>query len=424
MKAQVKKTAFRTGLTRDDVARPGRGEAVSRFDHSLSRRSLGVGGSHAAIRFLVLHFGFRVFSRRSVLLLALPLLALPLGAQTPTPTPPPTVSISGTVTYCSNPTLPPLPGVTMTLSGNLSGSTTTNGAGFYTFTGLPSGGSYTVTPTKAALPPGSIDAGINTVDVVAIVRHLLHIPPPLTGCRLAAADVNSIGGINVVDIIAMQRFLVGLSTGIANTGKYQFNPTSRTYMGIVTDQTNQNYDALVFGDVASPFADSAGGPSQDGTSANEVPATVATLSLPNVAVDTFVTDFITQVTTTTIEAKNKLVGFQGDFTFDERVVTFQSEPVQKAGMTGGNWNVLGNVLDGAGPIRTLRISAYSNDFMPLSGPGTLFELRMTKVSKAAQRTQLLWAAPPNEFIFIDADLNTQKPGYAGSGSITQSGKRK
>jgi hypothetical protein len=45
------------------------------------------------------------------------------------------------------------------------------------------------------------------------------------------------------------------------------------------------------------------------------------------------------VTTTAIDAKNKLVGFQGDFTFNERVVTFQSEPVQNAGLTGGNWNV-------------------------------------------------------------------------------------
>ena len=124
-----------------------------------------------------------------------------------------------------------------------------------------------------------------------------------------------------------------------------------------------------------------------------------------------------------IDAKNKLVGFQGDFTFDERVVTFQSEPVQKAGITGGNWNVSGNVLPGAGPIRTLRVLAYSNDFTPLSGSGTLFELRMTRVSQAAQGTQLLWAAPPNQFIFIDADLKTQKPGNAAPGSITPSGKR-
>jgi hypothetical protein len=92
--------------------------------------------------------------------------------------------------------------------------------------------------------------------------------------------------------------------------------------------------------------------------------------------------------------------------------------VQKAGLTGGNWNVAANVLPGAGPIRTLRISGYSNDFTPLSGLGTLFELRMTSVSKAAQGTQLLWAAPPNHFIFIDADLNTQKPGNVTPGSVT------
>ena len=123
------------------------------------------------------------------------------------------------------------------------------------------------------------------------------------------------------------------------------------------------------------------------------------------------------MTTTTIDAKNKLVGFQGDFTFDERVVTFQNEPVQKAGITGGNWNVSGNVLPGPGPIRTLRVLGYSNDFTPLSGSGTLFELRMTRVSKGAQSTQLIWAAPPDHFIFIDADLNTQKPGDAVAGVV-------
>ena len=56
-------------------------------------------------------------------------------------------------------------------------------------------------------------------------------------------------------------------------------------------------------------------------------------------------NFIAAARTTAIEEKNTLVGFQGDFTFDERVVSFQSdEPVQKAGITGGNSNVSGNVL--------------------------------------------------------------------------------
>jgi hypothetical protein len=133
---------------------------------------------------------------------------------------------------------------------------------------------------------------------------------------------------------------------------------------------------------------------------------------------------IVPVTTTALDAKNKLVGFQGDFTFDERMVTFQSEPVQNTGLTAGNWNVSGNILPGTGPIRTLRISAYSNDFAPLSGSGTLFELRMTRVGKAAAGAPLRWAAPPDEFIFIDTDLKTQTPGNAAPGSVTPSGKRR
>jgi hypothetical protein len=164
--------------------------------------------------------------------------------------------------------------------------------------------------------------------------------------------------------------------------------------------------------------------STDDTGSREIASTVAKLSLPDVAADQSMTNFIAAVTTSAIDGKNKLVGFQGDFTFDERVVTFQSPPVQKAGITGGNWNVSGNVLPGAGPIRTLRISSFSNDFAPLNGSGTLFELRMSMVSKAAQSTQLLWAAPPDHFFFIDADLNTQKPDTAAPGSVTPSGKRK
>jgi hypothetical protein len=130
------------------------------------------------------------------------------------------------------------------------------------------------------------------------------------------------------------------------------------------------------------------------------------------------------VTTTKIDARNRLVGFQGDFTFDERAVSFESEPVQKAGLTGGNWNVSGRVLDGDGPIRTLRISAYSENFLPLSGSGTLFELRMMPVNNPAKDTQLLWAAPPNRFIFIDADLNAQRPINAPPGIVTTTGNRK
>ena len=91
------------------------------------------------------------------------------------------------------------------------------------------------------------------MDVVADQRHFLSQGTPLSGCRLTAADVNGLNGIDTVDVIALQRFFLGFSTGLANAGKYQFNPVSRGYTGIVSDQTSQNYDALIFGDVVTGF---------------------------------------------------------------------------------------------------------------------------------------------------------------------------
>jgi hypothetical protein len=141
--------------------------------------------------------------------------------------------------------------VTLTVTGSGSGSTLSDGAGNYTLS-LTGGGSYTVTPTKAALAPGS--SGINTVDVIAVQQHFLNITP-LTGCRLTAADVNGNGRVDTIDVTAINRFYLGQTSGIGNVGKYQFIPTSRSYPGIGGNQTGQNYDALIFGDVASHFVD-------------------------------------------------------------------------------------------------------------------------------------------------------------------------
>lgn len=171
----------------------------------------------------------------------------------PTPTPTPMPGISGVVIYCTNPALNPVPGVTMTLTGTSGGSTTTGAAGNYSFTGLIYGGNYTVTPTKTALSPGS--PNISTVDVIATQRHFLNLGTPLSGCRLAAADVNGDSSVNTVDVVAIQRFFLGLSTGIDNVGKYQFTPANRTYTELGTSQFGQNYDTLVFGDVVAPFAE-------------------------------------------------------------------------------------------------------------------------------------------------------------------------
>jgi hypothetical protein len=144
-----------------------------------------------------------------------------------------------------------VPNVTLSLTGDLTASTVTDLSGNYQLSSLVSGGIYTVTPSMAPLAPGS--AGIDTVDAVTIQRHFLNLAPIPTGCRLDAADVTGDGQINTVDASAVRRFFLGLSTGTANVGKYRFTPASRSYPGVTSDQTGQNYDTLVLGDVASPF---------------------------------------------------------------------------------------------------------------------------------------------------------------------------
>jgi len=91
------------------------------------------------------------------------------------------------------------------------------------------------------------------VDVIAIQRHFLNLGIPLSGCRLTAADVNGVSGVDTVDVIAVQRFFLVFSTGIANTGEYLFSPANRNYSTVVTNQFSQDYDTLIFGDVAGPF---------------------------------------------------------------------------------------------------------------------------------------------------------------------------
>ena len=328
------------------------------------------------------------------------------------------MTIAGIASHCAN--AAPMANVTFSLTGDATGSTLSDNSGNYQFLSVLTGGSYTVTPNKSPLAPGS--PGISTIDIVATQRHFLNVSL-LPGCRLTAADANGDTAVNTIDVVAIQRFFLGLTTGTANVGKYQFSPTSRTYPSFVSDHTSENYDVLVIGDVASPFADRPAGPSLDAAveadGNSESMSLSTTVMLPSYAFDRSIPKLILPVTTTTIDPKEKLVAFQGDLTFDERVVRFQNEPAQKAGLTGGNWNVSSNVLDGPGPIRTLRISAFSSDLEPLSGAGTLFEILLAPVNNGARNTPFVWADSPNDFIFIDLDLRARKPTVNSPGNTAR-----
>lgn len=174
----------------------------------------------------------------------------PSPTLTPSPTPTPAhINVSGAVASCSSSIGVPIASVSLNVTGDMTTSTLSDSGGNYWFSSFAAGGSYTVTPDKSRLNPGA--ATVNTVDLVAVQRHFLGIARFPPGCQFTASDVTGDGVANTADVIAMQRFVLGLVNGIANTGKYQFTPSSRSYPTLMADQTTQNYETLILGDVVS-----------------------------------------------------------------------------------------------------------------------------------------------------------------------------
>src|SRR5204863_8834156 len=106
------------------------------------------------------------------------------------------------------------------------------------------------------------------------------------------------------DVIAIQRFVLTMTSGTGNTGQYQFNPVNRGYTGVVTDQTGQDYDALVFGDVAGGFVYRPGDGNEWGS--GEIAAAVAAVTLPDISSAESKSNFVGAVRASEIDPKNKL----------------------------------------------------------------------------------------------------------------------
>jgi hypothetical protein len=128
--------------------------------------------------------------------------------------------IRGKIVICG--TGQPSAGVMVTISGGSNGFVFTNNLGEYQFT-VPISASYTITPSKAPVTPGS--SIISTLDVVALQRYYLNPGKYPTTCN-AATDVDGSGGANTVDAIAVQRFIFGHQ--LFNVGQYRFYPVIPT----------------------------------------------------------------------------------------------------------------------------------------------------------------------------------------------------
>jgi len=121
-------------------------------------------------------------------------------------------------------------------------STTTNTSGVYAFASFVSGNyKMTITPSDAW-------GGVNSTDALAILNHFAQITP-LTGMKLAAADVNYSHSVNGTDaLFVMKRYTAMISS--FPVGDYLYH--SDTVIVAGSNVTN-NLDMLCFGDVNASF---------------------------------------------------------------------------------------------------------------------------------------------------------------------------
>jgi hypothetical protein len=290
--------------------------------------------------------------------------------------------ISGTVNYCISPKA--VPGVVVTAAGTPPKMNTTDNAGNYQLTELGSG-SYVVTPTKT----GNIN-GISSFDASLVAQHAAGLIT-LTSCQQLAGDASNNGSLSSFDASLIAQFSAGLpNTG--SVGTWKFVPPNRNYPSVTGNLGNQNFEAMLVGDVSGNWSPSASGllltTELQPTLVGEVAQ--AAISLPNIsgARGSSVTIPITVGNLT----ERGYVAYDFDLTFDQNVLQLQNPPVDAAGTLSSALNLTPNATT---PGR-LRVSAFGTS--ALAGVGTLLNLKFNVIGTPGSATALTWQS----FFFNEA----------------------
>ncbi len=158
-----------------------------------------------------------------------------------------TRSISGLVTYGTTPVGQPakyVPNVLLSAVGSPNDAATSSASGVYSLNNLMTNGNYTVTPSKT----GDINS-ISSFDAARIQQYIAELIT-LTPNQLIAADVTNNGQVSSFDAARIQQYVASGTTAGHITGQWKFVPGSRPYASVTDNLTNENYEAILVGDVS------------------------------------------------------------------------------------------------------------------------------------------------------------------------------
>ncbi|MCH8942554.1 MAG: CotH kinase family protein [Bacteroidetes bacterium] len=152
-------------------------------------------------------------------------------------------SVSGNILY-DNTLSNPLPNVTVKLTSSNGGNsitTTTDANGDYSFNNVATG-NYNLTATTSAQFPKNY---INATDALLVLRYFAGLQT-LNPLRLAAADVDNLGGVNATDALVIIRRFAGL---ISVFTKPDWIFETKQISVTNSNLTSQNIKGIATGDV-------------------------------------------------------------------------------------------------------------------------------------------------------------------------------
>jgi hypothetical protein len=288
-------------------------------------------------------------------------------------------TISGRVTYANAPVTTPVPNTVLNASGSIPVSGSTDANGDYLLTGFGAG-PYTVTPSKT----GQVN-GISNSDATAVAQHVVGFIT-LNSTQQMAADVTGNGTITSLDASYIAQYVAYIpNPGLSGTWK--FIPASRSYANLQMTSSNQDYSAILMGEVTGNWNPNALRPEekqsdkQQSDSARPEQAVVVTA--PNPQLTSSGSNFTVDLTASDTTGEN-IFGYEFNLIYDSNVLMPHSTPCASAGTISDGRSVVCN----PNTPGLLRVVVFSTTGVPISGGGTLLKLNFKAVGSNGNTSSL------------------------------------
>lgn len=286
-------------------------------------------------------------------------------------------TITGNVDYVNAPVTTPVPNTTLSAVGSVNVSTSSDSAGNYTLSGMGSG-AYTVTPSKTAQPLAS-NNGISNTDATRISQHLVGMIT-LNANQQLAADVTGNGTVSNLDASYIGQWSTG-NPNPGSTGTWKFLPATRNYPNVNTPQANQNYDAILMGEVTGNWSPLGIPGLVDSDGLLEPAKDAVILKAPRVKAESGTR--ISVPVTITDTTDRGITGYQFDVVYDASVL----EPENVGGAVAGEVSDGMTVISNSPEDGLLKVFVYG--VLPMKGEGRLLDLRFSTIGPAGSSTKLV-----------------------------------